>query len=162
MGEVTAVQQIQTHHRIAGLEKSVIDSVVGWSSRQGLNVYVDILGGQPVGGEDLGASSPRKGLDDIGVLDPFVVARVGVSAVFSEPCGLVKEIHLRHAPCVFVRISFGEAAAEEEIRHSSLRCAFRAPWAAGPREMSDKRIVCRAIGVVKESPSTGTQEAGSC
>ena len=79
-------------------------------------------------GEQLGGTTTRQRLDDVGVFCAFVVALVGVAAVFGQARVVVEDFRLRHRPRFVERIALGVDVVErrrERLAHRVRHGAFR-------------------------------------
>ncbi len=75
------MQQVHAHDGIARVDQGGVDGVIGRRAGKRLDVDKDAVGREGRGGKGFGAAPAGQGLDDIGVFDAFVIARVGVAPV---------------------------------------------------------------------------------
>ena len=64
-----------------GLQQRGVDGVVGRRAAQRLDVDIKMIGADAIGGKQLGGPAARQCLQDIGILDPFVIARIAEAAI---------------------------------------------------------------------------------
>ncbi len=128
MGQVPPVDQGEAHDRVARFQEGLLHRKVRRGTREGLDVDVDLVGGDRVGGEGLRAAPPGQGLDHVGVLDAPVVAAVTVAPVVGEVVLVVEDLLLVEPAHLRVGIPFGvdvHQRAAEGIPHSPRGAAFR-------------------------------------
>ena len=94
VGEMSAVEEVHAHHRVAGLDEGMVHGVVGGSTRKRLHVDVDLVRADAVGGKRLGAAADRQRLDQVGIFDALVIARVGIAAVMGQLGGVIEDFLL--------------------------------------------------------------------
>ena len=127
VGQMAAVVQVQAHDLVARLQESGVDGAVGRRAAQRLDVDVQIVGADAVGGEQLGRPPPGQRLDDVGVLDALVIARIAVAPVVGQLHVDVGDLGFGLAAAFLARITFGidvAKAAAHDLRDGLRGFAF--------------------------------------
>ena len=83
MREMTAVQEVESHHGIAEIEKRLIHCIVGGCAGKRLNVDIDLISGVTVGRKGFRRAPTCQRLDHIGIFHAFVIARVATATIMS-------------------------------------------------------------------------------
>ncbi len=127
MRQMPPVQQVHPHERVSRFQQGVIDGVVCRSTRERLDVYIEIVGLNAVCRKCLGATPPGKRLNDICVLDPFVITRVGVTPVVGQACGVVQDFTFVQPASILIWIALRinvVKCAGQRLSHGKRRGAF--------------------------------------
>jgi len=110
--QVTAVQQVHAHQRVARLDQRAVDGAVGRRPAERLHVDPQIVRANRLGSEQFGGAAAGQALDDVGELGALVIARVGVAPVFGQAHVHRQNLVLAEgSPCV-VRVPFGVEVVE--------------------------------------------------
>jgi hypothetical protein len=112
MGEVAAIVKIKAHDGITWLEQGGVDGVVGWGAAEGLDVDVQFVGADPVGGKEFGRPAASEGFQYVGILDTFIVARIAITAVVGHFHLYIQDFSLALLATFRPRIAFGVDMAE--------------------------------------------------
>ena len=72
-----------------------------------MHIHIQVVCRNGWSGKQLGAAPARQFFNDIGVLNPFVIARVGVAPVVAQARGIIEDLGFTERPGVFIRITFG-------------------------------------------------------
>ena len=116
MGEVSALGEGHAHEGVAGFQEGLVDGQVGWRSRQGLDVHVDVVGAHPVVGEALGDAPPGQALDEVHVFDALVEAPIGVAPVVGKLVVEVEEQLYRVPGHLPAGVAFGVDVVEDRAQ----------------------------------------------
>ncbi len=101
------MEQVHAHHDIPGFDEGVVDSIVGWSTRQRLYVHENIVSRHIGCGEGLGTAPAGEGLDDVDVFDALVVAWIRVATVIRQPGFQIEYLFLPQLPSLLGRVTLG-------------------------------------------------------
>src|SRR5258707_11359399 len=85
MREVSTVQEIHSHDRIAGLDQRGVNSTVSRRAGQGLDIDKQFIGTYALVSEQFCAAPPRQCLDQVGEFCPLVITWISVTAIIRQP-----------------------------------------------------------------------------
>ena len=143
-----------------GGTERVVHGAVRRRAGERLDVGVDRLRRDAVGRERFGGAAAGQRLDDVHILDAFVIALVGVAAVGRQLDLVVQDLRLGQPAAGRIGIAFGVDVLEhraERLAHRLRRLAFgrdqdqlaRLPLGLIVDEVVDGRVEGREWGVEK-------------
>jgi hypothetical protein len=107
VGEVSPVEEVHAHYRAARRDQGSIDGAVGGRAGQGLDVRPDLLWGDCGSGKGFGRAAPGQRLDDVDILDPLVVAEIGVAPIIGQLLLVVENLIFWCAVDAGIGVAFG-------------------------------------------------------
>ncbi len=104
---MAAVVQVQPHDGVAGLQEGGVNGAVGGRAAEGLHIDVEVVGRYAIGGKQFGSAAAGERLQQIGIFDAFVIARVAITAVMGQFQRHIHNVGFALAAALFAGVAFG-------------------------------------------------------